>query len=61
MSKQYVVVELDDVGEIRSLWGPFATDEQASNWDGIPGSDPSTSYHVHPVFEAPNWEAADGE
>lgn len=61
MSKQYVVIQLDEDNDVRTVWGPFSTDETAANWEGVPGRDPSTSYHVHPVYDPPYWGADDDE
>jgi hypothetical protein len=59
MYKQYVVVETNADNDVVALWGPFVGKDEANQWSGIPASDPATSYHIAPLFEAPDWVSAD--
>jgi len=54
-NKQYVVLEVD--GDlVRAVWGPFDEEDDARQWNGVPGKDPQTTYHVAAMFAAPEWQ-----
>jgi hypothetical protein len=52
-SIRWIVVQLNDVGGVVAIWGPFPSEEEADNWEGIPGT--SMSMHKHPMRSAPQW------
>jgi hypothetical protein len=55
-SKQYVVLEVDENETVRAVWGPFSEEDDARQWEGVPGKDPHTAYHVAAMLAAPTWE-----
>jgi hypothetical protein len=54
-SKRWVVVQESEYSEgIIAIYGPFATETEAENWE-VPIGVAQGGYSVHALYEAPEW------
>jgi hypothetical protein len=54
-SKRWVVAqEYSDSSGIIAIYGPFATETEAENWEPLHGTTQG-GYSVHALYEAPEW------